>query len=155
MALRWFLLLNLICSILLLVDVTHLAAQDTRKAYVVYMGDKPKNGVPILPDLHMNMLQDVVDSSNIDIAHEALLLHSYKRSFNGFAAMLTEQEAQKMTGTYYCNQCSKNRPPRSWAAALRLKEWQIGGCGRDGAEWPPRRATRRLGGWEKRAGRLD
>ncbi|KAM5551589.1 hypothetical protein ABKV19_026437 [Rosa sericea] len=98
MALRWFLLLSLICSILLLVDVTHSAAQDTRKAYVVYMGDKPENGVPILPDLHVNMLQDVVDSSNIDIAHEALLLHSYKRSFNGFAAMLTEQEAQKMTG---------------------------------------------------------
>ncbi|KAM5551586.1 cucumisin-like [Rosa sericea] len=98
MALRWFLLLSLICSILLLVDVTHSAAQDTRKAYVVYMGDKPENEVPILPDLHVNMLQDVVDSSNIDIAHEALLLHSYKRSFNGFAAMLTEQEAQKMTG---------------------------------------------------------
>ena len=46
------------------------------------------------------MIQDVVDSSNIeDIEHEALLLHSYKRSFNGFAAMLTEQEAQKMAGT--------------------------------------------------------
>ncbi|XP_061997946.1 cucumisin-like [Rosa rugosa] len=98
MALRWFLLLSLICSILLLVDVTHSAAQDARKSYVVYMGGKPKNGVPILPDLHVNMLQDVVDSSNIDIAHEDLLLHSYKRSFNGFAAMLTEQEAQKMIG---------------------------------------------------------
>ncbi|KAM5551579.1 hypothetical protein ABKV19_026428 [Rosa sericea] len=98
MALRWFLLLSLICSILLLVDVTHSTVQDARKAYVVYMGDKPKNGVPILPDLHVNMLRDVVDNSNIDIAHEALLLHSYKRSFNGFAAMLTEQEAQKITG---------------------------------------------------------
>ncbi|PRQ55560.1 hypothetical protein RchiOBHm_Chr1g0325921 [Rosa chinensis] len=65
MALRWFLLLNLICSILLLVDVTHLAAQDTRKAYVVYMGDKPKNGVPILPDLHMNMLQDLTTATLI------------------------------------------------------------------------------------------
>ncbi|PRQ59339.1 putative cucumisin [Rosa chinensis] len=99
MALRWFPFLSLICSILLLVvDVTHSAVQDARKAYIVYMGNKPKNGAPILPGLHVNMLQDVVDNSNIDIAHEDLLLHSYKRSFNGFAAVLTEQEAQKMIG---------------------------------------------------------
>ncbi|KAK9902293.1 hypothetical protein M0R45_001768 [Rubus argutus] len=98
MSLQWLLLLCLICSTLLLVDVTHSGAQDARKAYIVYMGDKPKNEVP-LSHLHLNMLQDVVDSSNIDdIEHEALLLHSYKRSFNGFAAMLTEQEAQKMAG---------------------------------------------------------
>jgi len=31
-------------------------------------------------------------------AQEPLLLHSYKRSFNGFAAKLTEEEAQKMAG---------------------------------------------------------
>ncbi|XP_061995931.1 cucumisin-like [Rosa rugosa] len=99
MALRWFLLLSLISSILLLVHVTHSAAQDARKAYIVYMGDKPKNGVPITPDLHVNILRDVVDNNiNNNIAHEALLLHSYKRSFHGFAAMLTEQEAQKLAG---------------------------------------------------------
>ncbi|KAK9902290.1 hypothetical protein M0R45_001765 [Rubus argutus] len=98
MALQWLLLLSVICSTLLLVDVTHSSAQGVRKAYIVYMGDKPKNEVPLSP-LHLNMLQDVVDSSNIDdIEHEALLLRSYKRSFNGFAAMLTEQEAQKMAG---------------------------------------------------------
>ncbi|KAK9913641.1 hypothetical protein M0R45_037451 [Rubus argutus] len=98
MALQWLLLLSVICSTLLLVDVTHSSAQGVRKAYIVYMGDKPKNEVPLSP-LHLNMLQDVVDSSNIDdIEHEALLLHSYKRSFNGFAAMLTEQEEQKMAG---------------------------------------------------------
>ncbi|CAN6565506.1 unnamed protein product [Malus baccata var. baccata] len=31
-------------------------------------------------------------------AHESLLLHSYKRSFNGFAARLTEEKAQKLAG---------------------------------------------------------
>ncbi|PRQ57076.1 putative cucumisin [Rosa chinensis] len=99
MALRWFLLLSLISSILLLVHVTHSAARDARKAYIVYMGDKPKNGVPVTPDLHVNILRDVVDNNiNNDIAHEALLLHSYKRSFHGFAAMLTKQEAQKLAG---------------------------------------------------------
>jgi hypothetical protein len=82
-------------------DLTDILAIDQMQAYIVYMGDKPKNEVPLSP-LHLNMIQDVVDSSNIeDIEHEALLLHSYKRSFNGFAAMLTEQEAQKMAGTAY------------------------------------------------------
>ncbi|XP_061998211.1 subtilisin-like protease SBT4.10 [Rosa rugosa] len=99
MALRWFLLHSLIGSILFLVDVTHSVARDARKAYIVYMGDKPKNGMPVTPDLHVNILRDIVDSSiNNDIAHEDLLLHSYKRSFHGFAAMLTEQESQKLAG---------------------------------------------------------
>ncbi|XP_016650123.1 PREDICTED: cucumisin-like [Prunus mume] len=93
----WFLLLILTCT--LLVDITHSAAHtDTRKVYIVYMGDKPKLDIPTtttLP-LHVNMLQNVVGSSNI--AQEPLLLHSYKRSFNGFSAKLTEEEAQKMAG---------------------------------------------------------
>ncbi|PQM32924.1 cucumisin-like [Prunus yedoensis var. nudiflora] len=62
------------------------------------MGDKPKLDIPTtttLP-LHVNMIQNVVGSSNIE--QEPLLLYSYKRSFNGFAAKLTEEEAQKMTG---------------------------------------------------------
>ena len=42
------------------------------------------------------LIFDVYLSSNI--AHESLLLHSYKRSFNGFAARLTEEEAQKLAG---------------------------------------------------------
>jgi hypothetical protein len=75
------------------------------QAYIVYMGDKPKNENSASP-LHLNMLQHAVDSSNInDIEHEALLLHSYKRSFNGFAAMLTEQEAQKMAGMVLLKSC--------------------------------------------------
>nr|XP_004308918.2 PREDICTED: cucumisin-like [Fragaria vesca subsp. vesca] len=97
MPLRSLILLSLIGSILLLVDVTHSATQDPRKAYVVYMGDKPKNGVPITPDHHVNILRDVVDNNiNNDISHEALLVHSYRRSFHGFAAMLTEKEAEKL-----------------------------------------------------------
>ncbi|XP_050387592.1 subtilisin-like protease SBT4.3 isoform X2 [Argentina anserina] len=96
MALPWFLILSFTSSILLFVDVTHSTSQDVRKIYIVYMGGLPKNGVLVTPDHHVNILQDVVDSSNLDIAHGDLLLHSYKRSFNGFAAMLTEQEAQKL-----------------------------------------------------------
>ncbi|PON53873.1 Subtilase [Trema orientale] len=61
--------------------------------YIVYMGDSPKGEVSA-SDLHVNMLQKVVGS---DIAPGSLL-QSYKRSFNGFVAMLTEKEAQEMAG---------------------------------------------------------
>ncbi|ONI24475.1 hypothetical protein PRUPE_2G242000 [Prunus persica] len=114
----WFLLLSFTCT--LLVDVTHSAAHpDTRKVYIVYMGDKPKIDIPTtttLP-LHLNMLQNVVGSSNIE--QEPLLLHSYKRSFNGFAAKLTEEEAQKMAGmagvvSVFPSRKQKLHTTRSW-----------------------------------------
>ncbi|XP_007221063.2 cucumisin [Prunus persica] len=114
----WFFLLGLTCT--LLVDVTHSDAHpDTRKVYIVYMGDKPKLDIPTtttLP-LHVDMLQNVVGSSNI--AQEPLLLHSYKRSFNGFAAKLTEEEAQKMAGmagvvSVFPNEKQKLHTTRSW-----------------------------------------
>ncbi|KAK9950761.1 hypothetical protein M0R45_006230 [Rubus argutus] len=119
MALQWLLLLSLICSTLLLVNVAHSVAEDGRKAYIVYMGNKPKNEVSASP-LHLNMIQDAVDSSNInDIEHEALLLYSYKRSFHGFAAMLTHQEAQKMAGvdgvvSVFPSKKSKIQTTKSW-----------------------------------------
>ena len=63
------------------------------------MGDKPRNEMMISPDHHVNILREIVDCSNSnEIKHEDPLLHSYTRSFHGFSAMLTEQEAQKLAG---------------------------------------------------------
>ncbi|KAM1141454.1 hypothetical protein FF1_041355 [Malus domestica] len=115
----WFLLLLSLISTLL-VDVTLSAAhQDNRKDYIVYMGDKPKPEVSTTTTsaLHVNMLQNVVEDSNI--AHESLLLHSYKRSFNGFAARLTEEEAQKLAGmdgvvSVFPSETKKLQTTRSW-----------------------------------------
>ncbi|CAN6565516.1 unnamed protein product [Malus baccata var. baccata] len=115
----WFLLLISLISTLP-VDVTLSAAhQDTRKDYIVYMGDKPKPEVSITTTsaLHVNMLQNVIDDSNI--AHESLLLHSYKRTFNGFAAKLTEEEAQKLAGmdgvvSVFPSETKKLQTTRSW-----------------------------------------
>ncbi|KAG4402663.1 hypothetical protein GLYMA_02G252302v4 [Glycine max] len=61
------------------------------------MGDHPKGMDPAsLPSLHMTMAQKVLGS---DFEPEAIL-HSYKKSFNGFVIKLTEQEAEKMAGFY-------------------------------------------------------
>ncbi|XP_060675801.1 cucumisin-like [Ziziphus jujuba] len=59
------------------------------------MSDKPKEEVSTSP-LHLNMLEKVISSD--DIVPAEFLLHSYKRSFNGFAAKLTKEEADKISG---------------------------------------------------------
>ncbi|XP_024632848.1 subtilisin-like protease SBT4.13 [Medicago truncatula] len=56
------------------------------------MGSLPK-GVPYFPTSdHRNLLQQVIDGSEI----ENLLVRSYKRSFNGFAAILNDQQRKKL-----------------------------------------------------------
>nr|KAJ0221396.1 hypothetical protein LSAT_V11C200093620 [Lactuca sativa] len=59
--------------------------------YIVYMGDLPK-GNSSVSSLHYNMLQEVCGSTRASTA----LLRSYKRSFNGFAAKLADDEKNKI-----------------------------------------------------------
>ncbi|KAI3976641.1 hypothetical protein MKX01_008499 [Papaver californicum] len=56
------------------------------------MGDRPKGDFSA-SSLHRGMVQEVIGS---DAASEASV-YSYQRSFNGFAARLTEDEVEKMT----------------------------------------------------------
>ncbi|KAL5709396.1 hypothetical protein ACHQM5_020092 [Ranunculus cassubicifolius] len=57
------------------------------------MGNLPKGDFSA-SSVHNNMLGEVVGSAAAPIA----LLYSYKRSFNGFVAKLTEDQVQKMKG---------------------------------------------------------
>ncbi|XP_024029241.1 cucumisin-like [Morus notabilis] len=112
MAFSWILLLSLTLTLL---SIHHSAAQDERKPYIVYMGDLPKDEVSTSP-LHFNMLQKVIDKSHIVAGS---LLRSYKRSFNGFAAKLTKEEAQKMARmegvvSVFPNRKKKLHTTRSW-----------------------------------------
>ncbi|KAE9606293.1 hypothetical protein Lal_00013637 [Lupinus albus] len=66
-------------------------ANDDRKVHIIYMGSLPKEDYS-LASHHLNMLQQVIDD---DFA-ENFLVRSYKRSFNGFAANLTDKEAEKI-----------------------------------------------------------
>ncbi|KAE8683087.1 Cucumisin [Hibiscus syriacus] len=81
--------------------------------YIVYMGDLPKGDVSI-SSLHMGMLQDVVPRAASDV-----LVYSYRRSFNGFAARLTVDEANKMRGkeevvSVFLSQKKQLHTTRSW-----------------------------------------
>ncbi|KAK7316641.1 hypothetical protein RJT34_00256 [Clitoria ternatea] len=70
-------------------------ADESPRLHIVYMGSLPKT--PYSPTSHhLTMLQQVAVVDGNNIATNSIL-HSYKRSFNGFAAMLTEKQRQKLT----------------------------------------------------------
>ncbi|XP_022139190.1 LOW QUALITY PROTEIN: cucumisin-like [Momordica charantia] len=77
----------------LLVSGSHID-NDGRKTYIVYMGSKPEDTTST-PLHHRAMLEEVIGSTFFLAAPESLL-YSYKRSFNGFAVRLTEEEALKV-----------------------------------------------------------
>ncbi|KAG6626541.1 hypothetical protein CIPAW_15G056100, partial [Carya illinoinensis] len=109
-SLSWLLLLSL-ATILF---VGHSASQNDRKAYIVYMGERRQDEVST-SSLHTSMLQEVIDSNT----GPESLLYSFKRSFNGFTAKLTEEEAQKMAGmdgvvSVFPNKQNKLHTTRSW-----------------------------------------
>ncbi|XVE99666.1 hypothetical protein REPUB_Repub03eG0219500 [Reevesia pubescens] len=79
-------------------------APDDRQVYIVYMGNLPKGEVSAT-SMHNSMLQDVVPS--------------YHRSFNGFAAKLTKEEADKLRGkervvSVFLSQKKQLHTSRSW-----------------------------------------
>ncbi|XP_019435138.1 PREDICTED: subtilisin-like protease SBT4.8 [Lupinus angustifolius] len=68
------------------------ATDDNRKLHIIYMGSLPNT--PYSPNSHhLSMLQQVFDGN--DATHS--LIHSFKRSFNGFAAMLTNEQKEKLS----------------------------------------------------------
>ncbi|KAL6327331.1 hypothetical protein AAG906_018784 [Vitis piasezkii] len=77
------------------------------------MGDLPKGQVSA-SSLHANILQQVTGSTS------QYLLHSYKKSFNGFVAKLTEEESKKLSGGHgrvvsvFPNGKKKLLTTRSW-----------------------------------------
>ncbi|KAI3793303.1 hypothetical protein L1987_35920 [Smallanthus sonchifolius] len=89
------------------------ADSNDLKTYIVYMGDLPKSDFSVA-SLHTNMLQQVTGSRA-----SKSLLWSYKRSFNGFVAKLTEDEKNqlaRMEGVVSVFQSRKKQlhTTRSW-----------------------------------------
>ncbi|KAG6600969.1 hypothetical protein SDJN03_06202, partial [Cucurbita argyrosperma subsp. sororia] len=80
--------LNLLCTLLISASASN---GDGREIYIVYMGSKPKDSSQAHLH-HRAMLEEVVGSA---FSAESIV-YSYKRSFNGFAVKLTEEEAQRM-----------------------------------------------------------
>ncbi|XVE69290.1 hypothetical protein DITRI_Ditri09bG0139900 [Diplodiscus trichospermus] len=69
----------------------HPQSNTNTKSYIVYVGDRPSDGSSTSL-LHSSLLEDAFGSEFIT----KTVVHSYKRSFNGFVVDLTEEEAQKI-----------------------------------------------------------
>ncbi|KAI3872359.1 hypothetical protein MKW92_036095 [Papaver armeniacum] len=76
------------------ITLTCFALHDDRKVYVVYMGSLPSETEYEPKSHHHSILQEILEGNSLATD---VIAHSYKRSFNGFAAKLTEQEAQKLS----------------------------------------------------------
>ncbi|CAL5066647.1 unnamed protein product [Urochloa decumbens] len=95
---------GLLLLLLVLFAVALNASEDGRQVYIVYLGHLPSSADSSEPE---GFSAAAVEASHHDLLHQVLvdddssaserILHSYKRSLNGFAARLTEQEAHKLS----------------------------------------------------------
>ncbi|CAF1698432.1 unnamed protein product [Brassica oleracea] len=75
-----------------IIAITH--DDQDKQEYIVYMGSLPSQADYTPMSHHISILQEIVGESLM----EGRLLRSYKRSFNGFAARLTESEREQVAG---------------------------------------------------------
>jgi len=66
---------------------------ESSKLYIVYMGSLPKGTSYSPTSHHISLLQHVMNGSDI----ENRLVRSYHRSFNGFSALLNDQQKEKLS----------------------------------------------------------
>ncbi|XP_042486209.1 subtilisin-like protease SBT4.4 [Macadamia integrifolia] len=87
----FLLLFPLVLAVCIRCDVV----EEDRKVYIVYMGALSKDegySPASLTSQHHSIMEEVLDDSSINDN----FVRSYRRSFNGFAAKLNEQERQKL-----------------------------------------------------------
>ncbi|WRX32109.1 Peptidase S8/S53 domain - like 10 [Theobroma cacao] len=81
-----------VSATLLLVSSGHAADDSERKAYIVYMGDALESK-SLAVEHHHSLLSEVTQDE--EVARQSII-HSYGKSFNGFAAYLTPDEAARL-----------------------------------------------------------
>ncbi|KAF7093779.1 hypothetical protein CFC21_096171 [Triticum aestivum] len=103
-------------TLLLLVILLPVSANASSKLYIVYMGEKRHDDPSMVTASHRDMLTSVFGSKD-----EALrsIVYSYKHGFSGFAAMLTESQAETIAKfpevvTVKPNTYHETHTTRSW-----------------------------------------
>ncbi|KAF3959617.1 hypothetical protein ACB098_10G058800 [Castanea mollissima] len=85
--------LHILLHTLLLAALLMSCHGQERKVHIVYMGEKPQGDFSVA-SMHHSMLERVLGSTST--AKESLI-YSYGKSFNGFAAKLTDEEVTKFS----------------------------------------------------------
>ncbi|XP_042428653.1 subtilisin-like protease SBT4.3 [Zingiber officinale] len=68
------------------------SSNEERKVYIVYMGAQHSSQYPTY-ELHLNLLKEIL----VNCSPSESLVYSYQRSFSGFAAKLSMDEAEKLS----------------------------------------------------------
>ncbi|GMJ07541.1 hypothetical protein like AT3G46850 [Hibiscus trionum] len=87
----FLLILHISVILMLCISLPSGAVEEDRKVYIAYLGSLPE-GDYIPSSHHFSMLQSLLKQSSV----ENYLTRSYRRSFNGFAAKLTDEEAKRL-----------------------------------------------------------
>ncbi|XP_050228738.2 cucumisin-like [Mercurialis annua] len=107
-------LVSLLYTLLLAAFFMHCHGNE-KKVHIVYMGNRP-HGDLSAQAIHHSMLKNVLGSTS---AAKESLIYSYGRSFNGFAAKLSDDEVEKLSETegvisVMPNHIFKIHTTRSW-----------------------------------------
>uniref|UniRef100_A0A7N0V9Q2 Inhibitor I9 domain-containing protein n=1 Tax=Kalanchoe fedtschenkoi TaxID=63787 RepID=A0A7N0V9Q2_KALFE len=126
-------------SLLLLLLLPLLASSQERQVYIAYFGNH--NGDKAVHEIeasHQSLLANVKDSQE---AAASSLLYSYKHSFNGFAAVMTPDEASrlsKMEGVV-----SVFPSEKAQYSAQTTRSWELMGLEESGSESEGHQSLRR------------
>ncbi|KAB1200889.1 Xylem serine proteinase 1 [Morella rubra] len=98
-----------------LISVSGVIGDEEKKFYIAFLGDHPVNADSTL-ELHVNLLSSVKESP-LDAAES--MVYSYSKSFNAFAAKLSQDEANQLSGmdevlAVIPNQYHKLHTTKSW-----------------------------------------
>ncbi|KAJ6415269.1 hypothetical protein OIU84_004123 [Salix udensis] len=107
-------LLSLLCPLLAVAFLVHCHASE-KKVHIVYMGER-RQGDSSPASTHHSMLAGIMGSSE---SAKKSLVYSYGRSFNGFAARLSDEEVEKLSDmegvvSVFPNRILKLHTTRSW-----------------------------------------
>ncbi|KAL6585485.1 hypothetical protein OROMI_002129 [Orobanche minor] len=106
-------------NLLLCIDIVSLTSDASdeaeRQTYIVYMGEVPENSISVM-DQHHNLLSKTIGDETIARNSK---IHSYGKSFNGFAARLLPHEAELLSQkegvvSVFPNKVLKLLTTRSW-----------------------------------------
>ncbi|KAL6340416.1 hypothetical protein AAG906_006077 [Vitis piasezkii] len=111
-----FSFLQLVCFIvfIFIIIFQHGAADEESKVYIVYLGSLREGEFSPLSQ-HLSILDTVLDGSS----SKDSLVRSYKRSFNGFAAHLTDKQVERVASmegvvSIFPNRLLQLHTTRSW-----------------------------------------
>ncbi|CAL2241457.1 unnamed protein product [Prunus armeniaca] len=90
---HWLLLLLLLH--LILVGLACVQGNDQKKFYIVYLGDHAVNEDSEAAQTHIDILSSVKESY---VEAKESMVYSYTKSFNAFAAKLSSDEAERLSG---------------------------------------------------------